>query len=98
MSISRGLVVAAGIAVGAMIGLAPRADSQEQFPDEPGRDTLFLACTQCHSLGKMIMADLSADDWEFLVYDMISRGAPVHQEDIDDLKTYLQDNFANDRQ
>ncbi|MDH3350257.1 MAG: hypothetical protein OEM60_06355 [Gammaproteobacteria bacterium] len=76
----------------------PAASGQEAFPDAPGRDTLILACTQCHSMGKMISAELSADDWEFMVYDMIARGAPVHQEDIEDLTRYLQDNFATDKQ
>jgi hypothetical protein len=79
------------------LGAAREAGGQEPFPDAPGRDTLFLACTQCHSLGKMVAANLTTDDWQFLVYDMIARGSPVHQEDIADLTKYLQDNFANDR-
>ena len=97
MDLRKGWIIAAGCLVATGTVLAPSAGSQEQFPDEPGRDTLFLACTQCHSLGKMIAADLTKDDWEFLVYDMIARGAPVHEEEIADLKTYLQDNFASDR-
>ncbi len=80
----------------AALGLASIAIGQEAFPDAPGRDTMILACTQCHSLGKMVVAELSSDDWEFIVYDMIARGAPVHQEDIADLMQYLQDNFAKD--
>ncbi len=76
---------------------APRATGQAAFPDAPGRDTMMLACTQCHALGRMIVANLTAEDWQFIVYDMIGRGAPVHQEDIADLTKYLQDNFAKDR-
>ena len=97
MNLRNGLIIAAGCVAAAGIALTPRAESQEPFPDEPGRDTLLLACTQCHSLGKMVSADLTKDDWEFLVYDMIARGAPVHQDEIRDLTTYVQDNFANDR-
>lgn len=67
---------------------------QEMFPEGKGRDTLFLVCTQCHALNRMTEAELTADDWEFIVYDMISRGSPVYQEDIADLKKYLIDNFA----
>lgn len=80
------------------LGIAPLAVSQESFPEGPGRDTLILVCTQCHALGKMVAAELTAEDWQFIVYDMISRGAPVHQEDIADLTKYLQDNFAIDNQ
>ncbi len=82
----------------ASLGITTLAVSQEIFPEGPGRDTLMLVCTQCHSLGKMVAAELTAEDWQFIVYDMISRGAPVHQEDIADLTKYLQDNFAIDKQ
>ena len=87
---------AAVFTVLASLALTAVTVSQESFPDAPGRDTLILACTQCHALGKMAVAELTADDWQFIVYDMISRGAPVHQEDIADLTKYLQDNFAID--
>jgi hypothetical protein len=40
------------------------------------------------------MAKLTAADWEFTLYDMISRGAPVRDDEIDALKMYLVDNFA----
>ena len=79
------------------VAMAPPAAGQESFPDAPGRDALFLACTQCHSPGKMIVAELTKDDWEFVVYEMIGRGAPVHEEDLADLVKYLQDNFATDK-
>ncbi len=79
------------------LGLSTAAQSQDPFPDAPGRDTLFLACTQCHSVGKVVVAELTKDDWQFIVYDMISRGSPVHQDQIADLTKYLQDNFATDK-
>jgi hypothetical protein len=80
----------------ATLGLitAGSISSQEVFPDGPGRDTLFLACVQCHPPDRVTNAQLTADDWEFIVYDMIVRGAPVYEEDIDDLNKYLIDNFA----
>ena len=68
--------------------------SQEIFPAGQGRSTLFLVCVQCHSLNRVTEAKLTAADWEFIMYDMISRGAPVREEEIDALKKYLVDNFA----
>ncbi len=82
------------LAAQALVRLAVGQD----FPDEPGRDTLLLACTQCHSLAKMPLAELNDDDWEFVVYDMIARGAPVHQEELSDLVEYLQNNFATENE
>ena len=86
-----------GIALLASLALSLPAIGQEQFPDAPGRETMLLVCSQCHSIGKMVLADLTAEDWEFIVYDMTARGAPLHQEDIKKLITYLQDNFATDK-
>ncbi len=97
MTIRNGIPAALLMIGIAAMGVTSIAVGQEQFPDDPGRDTLVLACTQCHSLGKMVTADLTADDWQFVVYDMISRGAPVEQKDIRNLTTYLQSNFATDR-
>ena len=79
------------------LGLTTLALGQETFPEGAGRDTLVRVSSQCHSIGKMVTAELAADDWQFIVYEMISRGAPVHQEDIADLTKYLQDNFAVDK-
>ena len=90
-------LVAIIVVLATSLGLTTFALSQGTFPEGPGRDTLLVVCTQCHSLGKMVTAELTVDDWQFIVYDMISRGAPVHQEDIADLTKYLQDNFAVDK-
>lgn len=75
-----------------------RAWSQDLFPEEQGRETLFLVCVQCHSLSRITGVKMTAADWEFTLYDMISRGAPVHQKDIKNLKKYLIDNFAVEEQ
>lgn len=84
--------------LGLLFVYASAAQSQGDFPAAPGRDTLLLVCSQCHSIGKMKTAKLSAAEWQFIVYDMIARGAPVYPEDIKDLTRYLQDNFASDKQ
>lgn len=91
-----GVVIAACLVLAAAIPFYGAATAQDPFPDGPGRDTLLLACSQCHSIGRMLTAELTADDWEFIVYDMIARGAPVHAEDVDGLTQYLQKNFASD--
>lgn len=77
--------------------LAGRAVSQAPFPDEPGRDTMLLACSQCHSAGKMLSVKLDAEEWEFIVYDMLARGANVHADDVEMVLDYIQRNFATDK-
>lgn len=78
------------------IALKSPVAAQELFPEGPGRDTMFLVCTQCHPLDRLTRVELTADDWEFIVYDMIGRGAPVHEKDLAALTKYLADNFAVD--
>ena len=86
--------VAAALISGLVFVTTGPISSQEVFPEGKGRDTLFLVCTQCHALNRMTEAQFTADDWEFIVYDMISRGSPVYEKDIGALKNYLIDNFA----
>lgn len=89
--------ITSGIAVaGLIIVFSSLSQSQEIFPAGPGKDTLLLVCIQCHSLNRITESNLSASDWEFTLYDMISRGAPVRRENIDPLKKYLVDNFATE--
>ncbi len=71
---------------------------QGPFPNGKARNTLFLVCSQCHSLARITDADLTAEEWEFTLYDMIARGAPVYEEDLALVRQYLIDNFAIDEQ
>ena len=87
--------ITSGIAIaGLIISSSGFTQSREIFPAGQGRNTLFLVCVQCHPLDRVTEAKLTTADWEFTLYDMISRGAPVREEDIDTLKKYLVDNFA----
>lgn len=73
------------------------AVAQAPFPEGPGRDLLLQVCTQCHAPNRILEADATADDWQFILYDMIGRGAPVHREDVATLEKYLVENFAVDQ-
>ena len=66
------------------------------LPESEHRDKVIMACSACHGLDRILDASnpMSAEDWEFYVYDMVSRGAPVPQEDMADIIKYLADNFS----
>ena len=70
--------------------------SQNPFPEGEVRDTVLLVCSQCHPLTRIIDGEMTAEEWEFTLYDMIARGAPVHADDIEPVRQYLIDNFATD--
>ena len=74
------------------------ASSQAPFPEGRARDAVFLVCTQCHPLTRITDNDLTAAEWEFTLYDMIARGAPLHEADLEAVRQYLIENFAVDEQ
>jgi len=66
------------------------------LPEGEGRDAMLTACTSCHGLDRITNPHrkLNAEEWEFHLYDMIARGAPVYEKDIEPLRRYLIDNYA----
>jgi len=61
-----------------------------------GGEVVAITCTQCHGLDYLAKAKglYSAAEWENIVYDMIARGAPVQEKDLDEVVKYLIDGFA----
>ena len=69
---------------------------QGPFPEGDARDTVIMVCSQCHVLTRITDNDLNAEEWEFTLYDMIARGAPLHEADLESVRRYLIENFASD--
>ena len=88
--------LACGLAVATIFVIPVFGWSQAPFPEGKARDAVFLACVQCHPLTRITDGDLNAEEWEFTLYDMIARGAPIHEEDLELVRQYFIDNFAND--
>jgi len=68
----------------------------QAFPDGEGRDAFLVACSACHALSHITDPHraLTVQEWEFHLYEMISRGAPVYEKDIEPIRRYLIDNFS----
>lgn len=86
--------VAILVAVAVVLLVPILAWSQGPLPEGPARDAMLRACTACHPLTRITENDLDADEWAFTLYDMIARGAPLHEEDLEAVRQYLIDNFA----
>lgn len=80
-----------------MLLTALAGQAQGPFPPGEARDTIIIACSQCHVLTRITDNNLNAEQWEFTLYDMIARGAPVHENDVDNVRRYLIDNFATNK-
>ena len=63
-----------------------------------GMQIAVQACTLCHGFNNITdpHKELTAEEWEFYFYDMVSRGAPIYEEDLETVKQYLIDTFAVD--
>jgi len=77
-------------------GFIPSLATAQGFPDGEGRDAFLAACSACHALTRITEPHrkLTAEEWEFHLYEMIARGAPVLEKDIEPIRRYLVDNFA----
>ena len=78
--------------------LAPTAALSQGAEQDRGMQLAVQACTYCHAFTNITNAhkQLTAEEWEFYFYEMVSRGAPVYAEDMEAVKQYLIDNFASD--
>ena len=74
----------------------PTLSYGQGLPEGENRDKVILACSACHGLDHIFNPsnEMSAEDWEFYVYDMVARGAPVRIEDMQDIIEYLVENFT----
>jgi len=89
---------AGALAVTAFALLPFQSIGQNPFPEGAARDTVLLVCSQCHPLTRLIESNMRAADWEFILYDMVARGAPIHADQLELVRQYLIDSFAVDGQ
>jgi len=56
----------------------PRDEAPESFPDRPGRDDTFYACTACHNFKLVAAQGLSRAGWDDSIALMVQRhGMPA---------------------
>ena len=66
------------------------------LPDGDGKALVLGTCTQCHSLGAIVLQRKSAAQWGKTVSDMISRGAQIRPDEIAPISNYLARGFGPD--
>lgn len=68
--------------------------SAQNLPEGSAKQTVQTVCSQCHSLSFVTNSRLTKPDWEYVVTDMIGRGAPLMEDEIQPVIEYLSSNFA----
>ena len=78
--------------------LAPMPALSQEAEANRGMEIAVQACTHCHGFANITDShkELTAEEWEFYFYDMVSRGAPIYEEDMDAVLQYLIDTYAVD--
>jgi mono/diheme cytochrome c family protein len=77
-----------------LLGFSAEAQQSTPFPAGTGRDTIAVACTQCHRAGPIVQLRMGEDGWRRQVYNMILRGAQIRPDEIEDVVNYLATNFG----
>jgi cytochrome c5 len=72
------------------------ANRNNSLPEGDGKALVLGTCTQCHSLGAIVLQRKSAAQWGKTVSDMISRGAQIRPDEIAPISNYLAHGFGPD--
>ena len=83
-------ILCAWIAVGV---LALPAWSEKRLPPGNGKKLVESDCASCHSLSRITSRGHTAKDWQNIVYIMFNAGAPLREDQISVVATYLAKNF-----
>jgi cytochrome c5 len=65
-------------------------------PEGPGKQILLNICTQCHNLQRIKIGRRSPEEWEETLLAMLNEGAPVNDEQLPVIHTYLSRHFGVD--
>jgi mono/diheme cytochrome c family protein len=67
---------------------------QVTLPDGPGKDFVESHCSVCHGLDRVAAAKRTPDQWNRIIHRMIFLGAPVSDDEVKTVSTYLDANFS----
>jgi cytochrome c5 len=65
------------------------------LPSGAGKDLVEARCTVCHDLGRVVALKRQKADWDALVGNMVSRGAPVAPDERQTIVSYLAAQFGS---
>jgi hypothetical protein len=73
----------------------PRIEEPEEFPDFPGREDTFYACSACHNFSLVAQQSMSRERWDGILNLMAERHgmAEVKGKDREAILDYLEKAF-----
>lgn len=88
-------VVGLSTAVAALVGTVTLA-GMRQLPDGPGFQELQTVCGKCHSYDRAAALRLTAEGWDTVIADMMTRGAIGTPDEFQAVREYLVTNFLGE--
>ena len=68
--------------------------AQSELPEGEGKEIVETVCTQCHGLRTTTDANYPLAEWRNVVFDMVSEGAPLLDEEVETVAQYLAKYFG----
>ena len=81
-----------GLRILALIGLALGVRAQD-LPDNPGKDLVEAVCSVCHTTERIAAKQMSKEDWQAKVLEMLQEDPDVTQPERDRIVDYLARTF-----
>src|ERR1700732_4133300 len=71
------------------------AKTEVQLPEGKGKEIVQRVCTLCHTLDRVVDAELSQKEWQSMVSIMVNAGAPLPKDQFSVVVDYLSRNFSD---
>ena len=68
--------------------------AEEPLPDGKGKDLVESMCQRCHGLDSITQKRRTPEEWQTVIDQMISNGAPLLPKEADIITQYLSEHFA----
>jgi competence protein ComEA len=81
-----------GLRILALMGLALGLRAQD-LPDNPGKDLVEAVCTVCHTPERIVVKQMSKEDWQAKVLEMLQEDPDITQPERDRIVEYLARSF-----
>jgi hypothetical protein len=91
------LLAALGFCAALVHGRSAAEEETIHLIDAPGRDLTTRSCVTCHSLDYIPMNApvMSRASWEKTIRKMVDKfGAPINQDDADQILSYLAEHYS----
>ena len=91
-----GAVICCGIAFAAQ-EQSKSDQAKSKLPEGEAKPLVIRMCSKCHGLESVVRKRMTAERWEDVVDDMVSRGAKGTDDEVDQVIDYLVENFGTDQ-